>query len=78
MNYKLTTIENFVVNSCKCIFTVYIIYIIQYACVLYMYIHRATPEYSFMDFVKGGCQISLQTAIDFTVSMYRLQIHHNM
>lgn len=31
-------------------------------------ISRATPLHSFMDYVKGGCQISLMMAIDFTVS----------
>ncbi|XP_064406207.1 copine-9-like isoform X1 [Halichondria panicea] len=29
---------------------------------------RATPEYSFMDFVRGGCQINMQMAVDFTAS----------
>ena len=29
--------------------------------------HRATPIHSFVDYIKGGCQINLLVAIDFTV-----------
>ncbi|KAL5473575.1 hypothetical protein EMCRGX_G028072 [Ephydatia muelleri] len=29
---------------------------------------RVTPVYSFVDYIKGGCQISLITAVDFTAS----------
>ncbi|KAL5473572.1 hypothetical protein EMCRGX_G028068 [Ephydatia muelleri] len=29
---------------------------------------RATPVHSFVDYIKGGCQISLITAVDFTAS----------
>ncbi len=31
-------------------------------------VFRAIPEHSFMDYVKGGCEISLLVAVDFTVS----------
>lgn len=34
--------------------------------------HRAIPEFSFMDYIKGGCQISLMVAVDFTVSLCKL------
>ena len=30
---------------------------------------RATQLHSFMDYVKGGCEVSLLVAIDFTVSV---------
>jgi len=30
---------------------------------------KATPLHSFVDYVKGGCEISLMVAIDFTVSI---------
>ena len=39
-------------------------------CFLHLFMfNRVTPVHSFMDYVKGGCQISLIVAIDFTVSM---------
>jgi len=28
---------------------------------------RVVPEHSFMDYVKGGCEIGLLVAVDFTV-----------
>ena len=34
----------------------------------FVLIPRATPLHSFVDYVKGGCEISLMAAIDFTVS----------
>lgn len=36
---------------------------------------RAIPEFSFMDFIKGGCQISMQIAIDFTVRTCIARLH---
>ena len=30
---------------------------------------RATPKCSFVDYIRGGCQISLIVAVDFTVSV---------
>lgn len=30
--------------------------------------NSTTPVHSFMDYIKGGCQVSLMVAIDFTVS----------
>lgn len=34
------------------------------------WIIRAVPEYSFMDYIKGGCEINLMVAIDFTVGCW--------
>lgn len=34
--------------------------------------YRVTPVHSFVDYIKGGCQINLLVAIDFTVSLYIL------
>jgi len=28
---------------------------------------RATPSYSFVDYLRGGCEINLIVAVDFTV-----------
>jgi hypothetical protein len=30
--------------------------------------YRVTPVHSFVDYIKGGCQINLLVAVDFTVS----------
>ena len=34
-------------------------------CVL---VYRAIPTHTFVDYIRGGCQINLVVAIDFTVS----------
>ena len=44
----------------------------QYVPILYMWLVcscRAIPTFSFVDYIRGGCQISLMVAIDFTVSL---------
>ena len=38
-----------------------------------LYICRATPSYSFVDYLRGGCEINLIVAIDFTVRVYLIQ-----
>ena len=47
---------------CKCAYTnVYLhVYLVSS--------YRAIPTFSFVDYIRGGCQISLMVAIDFTVS----------
>ena len=33
-------------------------------------VFRATPSYSFVDYLRGGCEMNLIVAIDFTVRVY--------
>ena len=34
-----------------------------------------TPTYSFVDYIRGGCEINLIVAIDFTVSSNIVTLH---
>ena len=52
-----------------------VMYIRSYICIAVVCSLRITPTSSFVDYIRGGCEINLIVAIDFTVSINVVTLH---